>query len=278
MTTEILRSMLYRGADLIRDIEFVVFDEVHYVNDSERGVVWEEVIIMLPSYVNLIFLSATTPNTFEFSDWIGRTKRRPVYVIKTDYRPVPLSHFLWANLKLHKIKEGKSGFLDKGYRDASNALRPKDNNKNAGKTGKQKQKPAPKQTGRGPQNMAWQAQGGKSQWMSLVRYLEREDLTPTVVFSFSKKKCEEIANMLRSLNMNTASESAAIQGFCLQTVARLSPIDQSLPQVLTVCEMVKRGIGVHHGGLLPILKEMVEVRPTCLFQHCALSCIFAGNF
>eukprot|EP00956_Cyclotella_meneghiniana_P016068 scaffold25137_cov36-Cyclotella_meneghiniana.AAC.1 len=58
MTTEILRSMLYRGADLIRDIEWVIFDEVHYINDSERGVVWEEVIIMLPDYVNLIFLSA----------------------------------------------------------------------------------------------------------------------------------------------------------------------------------------------------------------------------
>ena len=110
--------------------------------------------------------------------------------------------------------------------------------------------------------MAWQAQGGKSQWMSLIRFLEREDLTPTVVFSFSKKKCEEIANQLRSLSLNTASEIAAIQGFTLQTIARLSPIDQSLPQVLTVCEMVKRGIGVHHGGLLPILKEMVEVRTT----------------
>lgn len=251
--------MLYRGADLIRDIEFVVFDEVHYVNDSERGVVWEEVIIMLPAYVNLIFLSATTPNTFEFSDWIGRTKRRRVYVIKTNYRPVPLSHFLWANLKLHKIKEGNSGFFDKGYQEASKALGPKEK-KNAGNSGKQKQKATQKSSSRGPQNMAWQAQGGKPQWMSLIRYLEREDLTPTVIFSFSKKKCEEIANMLRSLSLNTASESAAIQGFTLQTIARLSPIDQSLPQVLTVCEMVKRGIGIHHGGLLPILKEMVEVR------------------
>jgi len=74
MTTEILRSMLYRGADVIRDIEWVIFDEVHYINDSERGVVWEEVIIMLPEYVGLIFLSATTPNTVEFSEWIGRTK------------------------------------------------------------------------------------------------------------------------------------------------------------------------------------------------------------
>ncbi|KAF6153463.1 hypothetical protein GIB67_027330 [Kingdonia uniflora] len=59
MTTEILRSMLYRGADIIRDIEWVIFDEVHYVNDVERGVVWEEVIIMLPRHVNIILLSAT---------------------------------------------------------------------------------------------------------------------------------------------------------------------------------------------------------------------------
>ena len=58
MTTEILRSMLYRGADLIRDVEWVIFDEVHYVNDAERGVVWEEVIIMLPAHVGLVLLSA----------------------------------------------------------------------------------------------------------------------------------------------------------------------------------------------------------------------------
>ena len=89
MTTEILRSMLYRGADLVRDIEWVIFDEVHYVNDAERGVVWEEVIIMLPDYVRMVFLSATTPNTIEFSDWIGRTKGRPVHLIRTDYRSVP---------------------------------------------------------------------------------------------------------------------------------------------------------------------------------------------
>ncbi len=65
----------------------MIFDEVHYINDSERGVVWEEVIIMLPDYVNLIFLSATTPNTIEFSEWIGRTKRKRVHVITTNYRP-----------------------------------------------------------------------------------------------------------------------------------------------------------------------------------------------
>ena len=63
MTTEILRSMLYRGADIVRDVEWVIFDEVHYINDEERGHVWEEVIIMLPPHVNLVMLSATVPNS-----------------------------------------------------------------------------------------------------------------------------------------------------------------------------------------------------------------------
>lgn len=137
---------------------------------------------MLPSYVNLIFLSATTPNTLEFSDWIGRTKRKPVHVVKTDYRPVPLSHYLWANLKLHKVMQGKSGFLDKGYQEAAQALRPRD----AKQKGIKEKKP-PSSSGRGPSHMAWQAQGNKNNWMSLIRFLEREDLTPTVIFSFSKK-------------------------------------------------------------------------------------------
>ncbi|GMG32897.1 unnamed protein product [[Candida] boidinii] len=100
MTTEILRSMLYRGADLIRDVEFVIFDEVHYVNDIDRGVVWEEVIIMLPDHIKVILLSATVPNTYEFASWVGRTKQKDIYVISTPKRPVPLELFV---LKIMKI-------------------------------------------------------------------------------------------------------------------------------------------------------------------------------
>ncbi|KAL1412136.1 Antiviral helicase ski2 [Vanrija albida] len=125
MTTEILRSMLYKGADLIRDIEFVIFDEVHYVNDAERGVVWEEVIIMLPEHVSIILLSATVPNTREFADWVGRTKKKNIYVISTPMRPVPLEHFLWAGKDLHKIVNSKGQFLEAGYKEAGEALRRK---------------------------------------------------------------------------------------------------------------------------------------------------------
>lgn len=141
---------------------------------------------MLPPYVNLVFLSATTPNTLEFSDWIGRTKRKPVHVVKTDYRPVPLSHHLWTGQKLHKIMEGKSGFLEKGYAEAANALLPaaaKDaNKKGSGQKGQSVGKPPS-----GSKQLAWQTQGSKQNRMSLIRFLDRELLTPTVVFSFSKK-------------------------------------------------------------------------------------------
>lgn len=222
---------------------------------------------MLPSYVNLIFLSATTPNTIEFSDWIGRTKRKPIHVIKTDYRPVPLSFHLWAGLELHKIMEGKGGFIESGYKAATMALLPP-----SAKDPKKKADPkAARPPATGSKQLAWQAQGSKQNWMSLVRYLEREMLTPTVVFSFSQKKCEEIAQMLRSLDLNTAKERSAVQGFCKQAVARLSRNDAELPQVMTVCEMVQRGIGIHHGGLLPILKEVVEI----LFGKGLIKVLFA---
>lgn len=95
MTTEILRNMLYKGNDIIRDIEWVIFDEVHYVNNAERGVVWEETIIMLPEHIGIIMLSATVPNYMDFANWVGRTKDRVIYVQKTNWRPVPLEHSLY---------------------------------------------------------------------------------------------------------------------------------------------------------------------------------------
>ncbi|KAL2156821.1 hypothetical protein VTH06DRAFT_4370, partial [Thermothelomyces fergusii] len=131
MTTEILRSMLYRGADLIRDVEFVIFDEVHYVNDFERGVVWEEVIIMLPEHVSLILLSATVPNTYEFASWVGRTKQKDIYVISTPKRPVPLEHYLWGNKNIYKIVDSDKTFLEKGWKEANAALQGRDNKQKA---------------------------------------------------------------------------------------------------------------------------------------------------
>jgi ATP-dependent RNA helicase DOB1 len=95
MTTEILRSMLYRGSEVVREVAWVIFDEVHYMRDKERGVVWEETIILLSQKVKFVFLSATIPNAREFAEWIATIKRQPCHVIYTDYRPVPLQHYMF---------------------------------------------------------------------------------------------------------------------------------------------------------------------------------------
>lgn len=105
MTTEVLQSMLYNNTSQVQDVEWVIFDEVHYITDPERGSVWEEVIMKLPDTVNIIMLSATVPNYLEFANWVGRTKQKKIYVQYTDKRPVPLMHNVMLDGKMTLIKE-----------------------------------------------------------------------------------------------------------------------------------------------------------------------------
>ncbi|KAL8694214.1 MAG: hypothetical protein Q9218_001101 [Villophora microphyllina] len=304
MTTEILRSMLYRGADLLRDVEFVIFDEVHYVNDLERGVVWEEVIIMLPEHVTLILLSATVPNTYEFASWVGRTKKKDIYVISTPKRPVPLEHYLWADKAMHKIVGADKTFLDQGWKEANAAMSGRDNTKapavaentvanrgstvsNRGARGQPQRGSAQRgsgQRGRGqPQrgigNIARTGRGGgrttaaqdRNIWVHLVQHLRKQGLLPACIFVFSKKRCEENADALSNLDFCTATEKSAIHMIIERSIARLKPEDRILPQIRRLRELLGRGIAVHHGGLLPIVKEIVEI----LFAKTLVKVLFA---
>ena len=308
MTTEILRSMLYRGADILRDVEFVIFDEVHYVNDLERGVVWEEVIIMLPEHVTLILLSATVPNTYEFASWVGRTKKKDIYVISTPKRPVPLEHYLWAEKAMHKIVDADKKFLDKGWKDANTALSGIDKTKPAitreaqanqsgganGRVGRGQsqrgvaqrgtQRGATQQRSRGQPhraigNIARTGRGGgrttaaqdKNVWVHLVQHLKKQALLPACIFVFSKKRCEENADALSNLDFCTASEKSAIHMIIERSIARLKSEDRKLPQIRRLRELLGRGVAVHHGGLLPIVKEVVEI----LFAKTLVKVLFA---
>ncbi|RLN32622.1 hypothetical protein BBJ28_00000426 [Nothophytophthora sp. Chile5] len=257
MTTEILRSMLYRGADIIRDIEWVIFDEIHYINDSERGVVWEEVIIMLPEHIGMVFLSATTPNHLEFSDWIGRTKKQKIHVISTYKRPVPLQHFLYAGKELFKLFDAVSGYLPGAHGAAKAKLLPASEKAKAGGRGG---RAVARGGGSSANARSIRTSGGdQGEWTKLVNSLKDKGLLPVVVFAFSKRLCEESASKLAKLDLSSPSERSEIHLFVETSIQRLQGSDRELPQVLTMKEMLKRGIGVHHGGLLPILKEMVEI-------------------
>ncbi|KAL3685939.1 hypothetical protein R1sor_003961 [Riccia sorocarpa] len=282
MTTEILRSMLYKGADIVRDIEWVIFDEVHYVNDVERGVVWEEVIIMLPEHVNMVLLSATVPNTFEFADWIGRTKKKKIFVTGTTRRPVPLEHCLYYSGELYKICSMET-FLPLGVKEARDAhhvkTAPKASGSGAGAPqgrgagypqgrgggagrgghgGKTFVNKVGSQSGSGRGgNGAWRSE--TSQWYSFVNYLLKKNLLPVVVFCFSKVRCDQSADSLTAIDLTTGSEKSQIEIFCDTAFSRLKGTDRRLPQVVRVEDLLRRGIGVHHAGLLPIVKEVVEM-------------------
>ncbi|KAI9860242.1 MAG: hypothetical protein M1824_003242 [Vezdaea acicularis] len=311
MTTEILRSMLYRGADLIRDVEFVIFDEVHYVNDLERGVVWEEVIIMLPEHVTLILLSATVPNTYEFASWVGRTKKKDIYVISTPKRPVPLEHYLWAGKGMYKIVDADKKFLDNGWKEASDIISGRDkiktplaheqaanqskganqrggnrgNNQRTGSRGQTRRGDSTRGTrghsnrGPGGGNIARAGRGGmytsaaqdRNTWVHLVQHLRKEDLLPACIFVFSKKRCELNADSLSNLDYCTAAEKSAIHMILEKSLARLKQEDRQLPQIRRLRELLSRGIAVHHGGLLPIVKECVEI----LFAKTLVKVLFA---
>ncbi len=277
MTTEILRSMLYRGADLIRDVEFVIFDEVHYVNDSERGVVWEEVIIMLPAHVNLILLSATVPNTMEFAGWVGRTKKKDIYVISTPKRPVPLEYFLFLptagpnnNGELFKVVDEHKKFLMQEWKRANDSTA----------AGKKELDKKLRPTGRGtpmrgqatikPVSTGRNASIGL--YTHLVNQLKKRVLLPVVIFTFSKRKCEEYADALANTDLTGGSgEKSEIHVFIERSIVRLTGTDKELPQILRMRDMLSRGIGVHHSGLLPIMKEVVEI----LFARGLVKVLFA---
>lgn len=109
MTTEILRNKLYLNCSSLANLEWVIFDEVHYINNQDRGSVWEETIIMLPKITNLVMLSATVENVEEFGDWVSRITRRPMQIIRTSHRPVPLKHFLYFR-KEFLIKNNQEKF------------------------------------------------------------------------------------------------------------------------------------------------------------------------
>ncbi|KAI9141382.1 antiviral helicase [Paraphysoderma sedebokerense] len=276
MTTEILRSMLYKGADLIRDVEFVIFDEVHYVNDIDRGVVWEEVIIMLPAHVNLILLSATVPNTKEFADWVGRTKKKDIYVISTPKRPVPLEHHLYVpnHNDLLKIVDAKKNFLEVGYKKAADAATPSSKKDKDVKTTTARGGRGGRSTqgNFGPKYSTMRSEkADKNMWIHMVGLLKKKGLLPVVNFTFSKKKCEEYSSGLSGLDLLTASEKSEVHIVVEKSLMRLNGDDRELPQILRMRELMSRGIAVHHGGLLPIMKEMVEI----LFARGLVKVLFA---
>ncbi|ORX60926.1 antiviral helicase [Piromyces finnis] len=259
MTTEILRSMLYRGSEVMREISWVVFDEIHYMRDKERGVVWEETIILLPNQVHYVFLSATIPNAFQFAEWICKIHEQPCHVVYTDYRPTPLQHYLFpaGGDGIHLAVDEKGVFREDNFQRAISYLGDKDDDS------KQKAK------GKGKKQV--KGKGQTTDLYKIIKMIMTRNYQPVIVFSFAKRECENNALMLSKLDFNNEEEKEMIHSVYTNAISSLSEDDQQLPQIEHLLPLLKRGIGIHHSGLLPILKEVIEI----LFQEGLIKVLFA---
>jgi antiviral helicase SKI2 len=250
------------------------------------------------------------PNTYEFASWVGRTKKKDIYVISTPKRPIPLEHYLWAGKGIYKIVTADKKFIENGWKEANDVMSGKDKVKapavkdvptgrGGGGRGGQPARGGQNQRGRGQQNggrggaprgggpptnrgrgnIARTGRGGgrttaaqdRNIWVHLVQHLKGKDLLPACIFVFSKKRCEENAEALSNIDYCNAAEKSAIHMTIEKSLARLGREDRELPQIKRLRELLSRGIAVHHGGMLPIVKEVVEI----LFAKTLVKVLFA---
>ncbi|KAI3427412.1 hypothetical protein D9Q98_010327 [Chlorella vulgaris] len=268
MTTEILRSMLYRGSEVVRQLSLIVYDEVHYLRDKERGVVWEESIILAPKTARFAFLSATIPNAREFAEWVAQTHGSPCDVVYTDYRPTPLEHYVFpaGGDGLFLVVDSRGSFREDNFQKAVAQLQQaevKGRQSGGGGGGKGKK-------GGGVRDLAGAAKE-ESDIFKIVRMIADRNFDPVIVFSFSKRECEALAQQMQAIDMNGEAEKKLVDGIFNSAIDCLSEEDRRLPQIGGALPMLRRGIGVHHSGLLPILKEVIEI----LFQEGLLKVLFA---
>ncbi len=242
MTTEVFRNMLYGTnfgavADNLKDVKYVVLDEVHYMNDEQRGTVWEESIIYCPTNIQIIALSATVANCDELTNWIN-TVHSKTRLVNTDFRPVPLKFYYFDSSQPYNLLPllTPNGKLN-------NKIRPE---KPQWAKGRDKRK--------------------KSYVKQIISNLSEKDMLPAIYFTFSRKKCDEQMEKCSGLGLNTRAEQEKIKAFIDEFISE-NPHLYGNKHI----EYLIQGVASHHAGLLPAWKNLVEK----LFQQGLIKVVFA---
>lgn len=235
------------------------------MRDKERGVVWEETMILLPNSVRYVFLSATIPNALEFAEWIAKLKGQPVHVVYTDYRPTPLQHYVYpcGGEGIYLTVDEKSRFREDNYQKVIDVMTTIKNEKENSKD--KKGAPQRKKSKSGAANTS-------SDIYKLVKMIMERNFQPVIIFSFSRRDCETYAMQMSKLDLNPGEEEKELVTEVFNNaIDSLGEDDRKLPQVEHMLPLLKKGIGIHHSGLLPIMKEVIEI----LFQEGLVKALFS---
>lgn len=264
MTTEVLRNMLYARSPALDGLGYVVMDEVHYLADRFRGAVWEEVILHLPEWVNLVSLSATVSNAEEFGEWLVAV-RGDTSVVVDEHRPVPLWQHMLVGGRLLDLFVGED--QDGEARINPHLVR---------RTEEVGRVHAPWHNPRAKGGRAAGARGPRFKPPSRVEVIERlaaASLLPAIVFVFSRAGCEAaVTQCVRSgLRLNTEDEVAEVRRIVDAKTKDLPDADLAVLGFWEWKEALERGFAGHHAGLLPAFKETVEE----LFVRGLVKAVFA---
>ncbi|HII71349.1 TPA: DEAD/DEAH box helicase, partial [Candidatus Woesearchaeota archaeon] len=266
MTTEIYRNMLMTNDPSISDVSYVVFDEIHFLSDVERGTVWEESIIFSPDNVRFLCLSATIPNAREFADWIQTIKHHTVDVVEFSKRAVPLAHYVFdTDLGITDLEEvRKKAELDRMPEyDQVMGLR-------RGKKGRKGYHGGAYQGGQGSGGhgafMGKKArkamgEGRAPTHLDLVNELQATGGLPTMFFVFSRMATEiKAKETARNKNFLTAAESAEVVNYMQGEIRKSPNADQifDLKTTKLLQSTIRKGVAFHHAGVLPKLKDIIE--------------------
>ena len=292
MTTEILRNTLFNKKlhdsavapgkvplafelDVETELAGVIFDEVHYIADKDRGSVWEQSLLMIPPHIPLLLLSATINKPERFAQWIetrhGETPGLDVYLLPTTRRIVPLTHYMWSGITdktINSIRDkaiqadaqnlGKEPVLIK---DAHGTFAESACHKmNKVCTFLYKNYMSPKR---------------KQVLNSLVSHLKDKGLLPALCFIFSRKQVEIAARDITiSLHDDNGEMANTVEQECRKILMAKLPNYKEyleLPEYQNMVTLLQKGVAIHHAGVLTVLREMVEI----LFDKGYIKLLFA---
>jgi superfamily II RNA helicase len=228
MTTEIFRNKLLEASADLESYSWIIFDEIHYLDDYERGTVWEESLVFLPRHMKMLALSATIPNIDELAAWLESIHQRTLKIIKEKNRPVPLRFFYQCQGKiadsLAKVKQ--LGFSQENFHYYRGRRFPRHGHSRPNR-------PA-----------------------SLIRHLYQEDRLPCIYFVFGRRRSEYLAQEMQGFDFLNTQEKQKITLLFKGLCDRFDLTHEKSAQVLF--PLIERGIAYHHAGMLPTLKEVIE--------------------
>ncbi len=225
MTTEIYRNMLLTKDPITDHVSYVIFDEIHFINDIERGTVWEESIIFSPEHIRFLCLSATIPNAEQFASWIQSIKKHKVDVVRYEKRAVPLQHLVYDyHLGITNVMEVMK---DKGTTEHYKKLKKKKDFKKM----------------------------PRANHVDLIYALG--DRLPCIFFDFSRADCEKRA--LELSRKRDFLDNNKRKYIIEKTNQLIAPEYRFLESIQALKQALSRGVAFHHAGLLPKAKELVEI-------------------